>query len=96
MPPGGDGFYYFSVFLMGQGAEIPTFDVELNGEFICTVYSDLTESVASDEEATSCNAIAQAGEGMYDIDALSFSYYLQTKLREGNIFRGVCLSTEGF
>ena len=44
MPPDGDGFYYFSVFLTGYGHEKSYFDVELNGELICTVFSDLTLS----------------------------------------------------
>ena len=69
VPPGGDGFYYFSVFLIMVGDEGAGFDVELNGVLVCTAYSDLTESVASDEEATSCNAIIEAVEGMHNIDA---------------------------
>ena len=63
MPPGGDGFYYFSVFLTVDGAEIAYFDVEINGELICTVYSDLTESTPIDSETTMCSGVAYAVEG---------------------------------
>ena len=33
MPPGGNGYYYFSVYLRVNGDEAGTFDVEINGEF---------------------------------------------------------------
>ena len=46
MPPGGAGYYYFSVFLTVDGDEAAYFDVELNGDLLCTVYGDLSESVA--------------------------------------------------
>ena len=73
VPPGGDGFYYFSVFLMVVGAESSLFDVEHNGQLICTVYSDLTESPASDWEVTSCNAITNAVEGVCNKPVLKFN-----------------------
>ena len=63
MPPGGDGFYYFSVFLTAAGDESAYFDVELNGELICTVYSDLTQSPSTDSEMAFCNGVTYATEG---------------------------------
>ena len=63
MPPVGDGFYYFSVFLTGYGDEESYFDVELNGELICTVFSDLTDSPSTDREITSCSSVSHAVEG---------------------------------
>ena len=63
VPPGGDGFYYFSVYLLAHGAESAIFNVELNGELLCTNYSDLTESPSSDEQSTSCSGITYAAEG---------------------------------
>ena len=65
MPPGGDGFYYFSVYLLVDDDISVAFDVEINGQLICTVYSDLTESPSSDTEATSCNGVANALEGIF-------------------------------
>ena len=64
VPPGGDGFYYFSSFLTAHGDESGTFDVELNGELTCTVYNDFTESPSSDYEITTCNGVAYAVEGI--------------------------------
>ena len=64
MPPGGDGFYYVFVYLLVDGDQYVDFDVEINGEFICTAYSDLTESPGTDYEATSCGAVTYAIAGI--------------------------------
>ena len=64
VPPGGDGYYYFSVYLNADGDESSIFDVELNGERICTVRSDLTESPSTDWETTVCSGITYAVEGI--------------------------------
>ena len=64
MPPGGDGYYYFTVYLCGVGDESAWFDVELNDECICTVFSEMTESPASDYEITSCSGVTYAVEGI--------------------------------
>ena len=65
MPPGGDEVYYFSVYLTAIGDEACYFDLEVNGMSVCTIYSDLTESVSSDEEGTSCSGVSIAVEGKY-------------------------------
>ena len=64
MPPGGDGFYYFSLYLTVDGAEYAGFDVEANGELFCTAYTDLTESPSTDEEIASCSGVIYAVEGI--------------------------------
>ena len=61
VPPGGDRDYYFSVFLTVFGGKFGFFDVELNGDLICTVTSNLTQ--ISEFETTSCNGSAYAVEG---------------------------------
>ena len=66
MPPGGDGFYYFSVYLLGVGAEISFFDVEHNGQLICTAVSDPFDSSASDAESTMCSAVTYDVEGNHN------------------------------
>ena len=62
VPSGGNGYYYFSVFLTVNSGEFGYFDVEINGELICTVSSNLTQ--ASEFETTSCNGAAYAVEGI--------------------------------
>ena len=65
VPPGGDGFYYFSVYLTAEGPELCYFDIEINGLRICTAYSDLISSSGFDSEATSCSGATYASEGKH-------------------------------
>ena len=64
VPPGGDGFYYFSAYLRADGDKSAVFDIEVNGELVCSPYSDLTESSALDTESTSCSGVTYAVEGI--------------------------------
>ena len=64
VPPGGDGLYYFSVYLRVEGDISLAFDVEHNGQLICRVYRDLTESPSTDSEMTSCSGVANVVEGI--------------------------------
>ena len=63
MPPGGDGFYYFFINFRLYGDIAAGFDIEINGELICTAFSDLGESPASDTEMASCSGAAYVVEG---------------------------------
>ena len=65
VPPGGDGFYYFSVYLRFYGDQSAGFEVEINGELLCTVAPDLTETDALDLYLASCSSVAYAAEGIY-------------------------------
>ena len=62
VPPGGDGFYYFSVYLLVQDAETGSFEIQLNGEVVCMAHSQQTDST-TDETNTSCGAVAFGTEG---------------------------------
>ena len=64
VPPGGDGYYSFTVFLTAYSGEVVYFDLELNGELSCTVYIDLTGS--PDNQMASCSAVTYAVEGISD------------------------------
>ena len=66
MPPGGDGYYYFSAFfLVSSGYAI--FDIEINGKVLCTVRGDVTDS--TDEEAQAgCSATTYATEGLQSLN----------------------------
>ena len=70
MPPGGDGFYYFSTYLLVQSGELGRFDIEFNGEMICEAYAEQRE-MTNDDIGTSCSAIASANEGK----KLNFSFF---------------------
>ena len=60
MPPGGDGFYYFSTYLIVFFEEYGYFDIEINGELMCTAY---TNQGSSSNGLASCNVFAFATEG---------------------------------
>ena len=64
MPPGGDGFYYFSINLRVRGAINAGFDIEINEELICTAYSALAGSSINDSEMASCSGVAYGVEGI--------------------------------
>ena len=63
VPPGGDGFYYFSVYLTTNSIESAYFDVEVNEQRLCSAVGDLNEMTSSgDEIVASCNGIAEMVE----------------------------------
>ena len=62
MPPGGDGFYYFSTYFLVQSGEFGNFHVEFNGETLCTAYAEQRE-MTNDDIGTSCSAIVYLNEG---------------------------------
>ena len=63
VPFGGDGYYYFSVFLTTIYAKFCHFEIQLNGEILCTAFSDQLETSFGEGE-TSCSAVAHAVEGL--------------------------------
>ena len=63
VPTGGEGYYFFTVYMRVLGDESAIFDIEIEGELICSVSSDLTESPSSDREITSCSGATYASEG---------------------------------
>ena len=63
VPSGGDGYYYFSVYLAIEGDAAVVFDVEVNGALLCSANSDLTESPATDRDSASCSGITYTSEG---------------------------------
>ena len=62
MPSGGDGFYYFSVYLLVHNGEYSRFDIWINGEVLCTVDGDQV-SIPADDGQVACAAAAYAVEG---------------------------------
>ena len=62
MSPGGDGFYYFSAYLLVQDGEYGRFDIEFKGEMICEAYAENLDTT-DDATTTSCSAVVYAAEG---------------------------------
>ena len=62
MPPGGDGYYYFSVYLIGDSNESGIFNMEINEAVLCTAYTDQTGTPTDPGPAT-CSATTYATQG---------------------------------
>ena len=65
MPPGLDGVYYFSTYLLVQGGEYARFDIRLNDDIICTANPDHSNSGGSDRAPGSCSAVVDVVAGKY-------------------------------
>ena len=59
MPSGGEGFYYFSVYFRVKDFEFGFFDIQNNGEVLCTAHTD-QEEVNDDGQAVCIGAIYAA------------------------------------
>ena len=62
MPPGGDGFYYFSVFFFVVADEVAYFDIQINGNVLCTAETEQDDS-PTDRGQAACSAAIYATEG---------------------------------
>ena len=63
VPPGGNVFYYFSAYFVVYYNEYARFDIQINGELICTAWADRDHSDNLDPGHTSCSAVIFAVEG---------------------------------
>ena len=61
MPPGGDGYYYFSAYFAVHWYEFANLEIQIDGEAICTAFGDHVET--PDYSHTSCSAVTAAAEG---------------------------------
>ena len=66
VPPGGDGYYYFSTYLVVNHIEYGAFDIVINGERLCTAYTEQQVSSEGDPGQAACSGAAYVTEGMYD------------------------------
>ena len=90
VPPGREGFYYLSVYLIISSAEFGYFDIVINGDLLCTAFGDQGDTPL-DVGSAACNAATYATEGTA-VFLLTTNYYYcpQQSLREGNVFISVC------
>ena len=62
MPSGGDGFYYFSTYLLVASHEWARCSIDINGEVLCTVQTEQTDTPNNPGQAV-CTAATYATEG---------------------------------
>ena len=63
VPPGGDGVYFFSVFVRVDAGETGGFHIKLNDDVMCTTYPDHNSSGDLDYAHGSCSAVVDAVAG---------------------------------
>ena len=61
MPPGGDGYYYFSTYFFVVQGELGSFDIIINGEILCT--AEMFHSENNDGPAV-CGGASYMMEGL--------------------------------
>ncbi len=64
VPPGGDGLYYFSTFLLVDDGEYAEFEVTINGNRFCRALGD--NSSGPEAPQATCSALAHLVEGNVD------------------------------
>ena len=64
VPSGGDGFYYFSAYFVVRYYEYARFDIQINGETLCTAFTDEEQQAAADDGQAACSAATYATEGL--------------------------------
>ena len=63
VPPGGNGVYYFSTYLVVWPGKVATFHILLNDDdMLCTAYGDHNTG-DSDHQTATCSAIVDIVEG---------------------------------
>ena len=63
VPSGEDGFYYFSAYFTVYPLEYAFFDIQINGETICSARGEKDTSTFTDTIHTSCSAATYAAAG---------------------------------
>ena len=64
MPSGGDGVYYFSIYVSVYPGESARFDIRLNSAVIRSLYPDHAENGAVDVAPGSCSAVVDVVAGV--------------------------------
>ena len=65
VPPGGDGLYYFFLYLTTISTEFAYFDITVNSEILCLAIADLSQANSGDVWGTSCSGITEVMEGKF-------------------------------
>ena len=63
VPPGGDGLYYFSTYLLISAGEYGIFNMVVNDVIICSAYGDENSNSGSDVPQATCSAVVDVAEG---------------------------------
>ena len=62
VPSGGDGYYYFSTYIIVQADKYGLFNTEINGDLLCTAWGEAEDTTLDPGPAT-CSATTYATQG---------------------------------
>ena len=62
MPPGGDGFYYFSIYLLAEIGKRARFEIRINEIGLCIAFLEQEDS-PNDEGQAACSVAYYASAG---------------------------------
>ena len=65
VPPGGDGLYYFSTYLLVDLGELAYFNMVVNDVIFCSAYGDESSNSGSDYPQATCSAVVDVTEGKW-------------------------------
>ena len=65
VPPGGDGLYYFSAYFVVFYHEYAGFNIQINGEVLCTARTDEEQQTTTDPGQSACSAASSVAEGLW-------------------------------
>ncbi len=63
VPPGGDGLYYFSTYLLVYDGELGWFNIRVDGVILCTARGDYSNNGAYVYAQATCSGLIQLSEG---------------------------------
>ena len=64
VPPGGDGYYYFSAYFVVYYYEYAYMDIQMNGQRLCTAFTDQQDPF--DYGQSACSVATSVTEGLYN------------------------------
>ena len=77
MTSDGDGYYYFSTYPVVTYDEYAGFDIQINGETLCTAYTDQEEDTFNDPGQAPCSGAAYVTEGMNSLYASALPFQIK-------------------
>ena len=64
VPPGGEGYYFLTIYVTVWYSEFVEIDLRVNGKVVCTMYEDNYET-SGDWSNGGCSAVTQVTQSKY-------------------------------
>ena len=77
VPSGGYGYYYFSIYLVVNYYEYGLFDIQVNGETLCSAFTDQQGTTTADSGQAACSGAAYVTEGINSLCANTLPFQIK-------------------